>query len=237
MFRNEFNLNKSVRRAVIYATALGVYELSINGNRVGKDYFTPGCTGNKAEKTVYLFSYFKGNGEDGLHLAYSYDGLNWAALKNDESFLQPTAGNDKLVRDPCILRGPDGMFHMVWTVSWAEKGIGLASSNDLINWSEQKYLPVMEHGPDAINCWAPEIFYDDATEQYMIFWSTTIPGRFPETDGQSSQGPPVPGKNHRIYYVTSKDLQTFSDTKLLYDHGFNVIDGSLLKDKIIPCLL
>ena len=38
---------------------------------------------------VYLFSYFKNNGEDGLHLAYSYDGLKWTALKNDSSFLKP----------------------------------------------------------------------------------------------------------------------------------------------------
>ena len=44
MFRREFHLNKPVRRAVVYATALGVYELSINGSRVGKDYFTPGWT-------------------------------------------------------------------------------------------------------------------------------------------------------------------------------------------------
>ena len=28
---------------------------------------------------VLLFSYFKGNGEDGLHLAYSRDGLQWKA--------------------------------------------------------------------------------------------------------------------------------------------------------------
>lgn len=27
--------------------------------------------------TVYLFSYFKNNGEDGLHLAYSNDGYVW----------------------------------------------------------------------------------------------------------------------------------------------------------------
>jgi beta-galactosidase len=32
--------------------------------------------------SVYLFSYFKGNG-DGLHMAYSYDGYKWAALLND----------------------------------------------------------------------------------------------------------------------------------------------------------
>jgi hypothetical protein len=26
---------------------------------------------------VFMISYFKNNGEDGLHLAYSYDGLKW----------------------------------------------------------------------------------------------------------------------------------------------------------------
>lgn len=95
---------------------------------------------------IYMFSYFKGNGQDGLHLAYSCDGMHWAALKNDSSFLIPDAGKDKLMRDPCIITGPDGLFHMVWTVSWFEKGIGYASSSDLINWSEQKYIPVMEQG-------------------------------------------------------------------------------------------
>ena len=188
------------------------------------------CDKEKQDEQGYLFSYFIDNGQDGLHLAYSFDALSWTALNNDSSFLTPTAGQDKLMRDPCIIQGPDGTFHMVWTVSWGEKGIGLASSRDLIHWSEQRYIPVMEHEPRALNCWAPEIFWDEATQQYMIFWSTTIPGRFPETDGQSSQGPPEPGKNHRIYYVTSKDLSDFSETKLLYDHGFNVIDATLLKD-------
>src|ERR1044071_3775134 len=89
-------------------------------------------------KSVYLFSYFKGNGEDGLHLAWSADGLKWQALKNDSSFLTPTAGKDKLMRDPCIIRGGDGLFHMVWTVSWNEKGIGYASCPDLISCAEQK---------------------------------------------------------------------------------------------------
>lgn len=38
------------------------------------------------EREVYVFSYFKGNGEDGLHLAVSEDGLSWKTLKNDSSF-------------------------------------------------------------------------------------------------------------------------------------------------------
>jgi hypothetical protein len=180
-------------------------------------------------QSKYLFSYFKGNGEDGLHLAVSNDGLKWEALKNDSSFLTPTVGKDKLMRDPSILLGPDNIYHLTWTVSWKERGIGYAESKDLIHWSEQKYLPVMEHEPGALNCWAPELFYDDLENQYLFFWATTIPGRFPETDGQhktkSSEG-----LNHRIYYVTTKDFKTFSDTKLFYDHGFNVIDATIAKD-------
>jgi len=81
----------------------------------------------QAKKSPYLFAYFKGNGEDGLHLAYSLDGYKWAALKNDQSFLKPTVSKDKLMRDPCIIKGKDGLFHMVWTVSWNDKGIGYAS--------------------------------------------------------------------------------------------------------------
>ena len=177
-----------------------------------------------AQDEVYLFSYFKGNG-DGLHLAYSTDGYNWQALKNDSIFLKPTAGNDKLMRDPCIIRGADGKFHMVWTVSWNEKGLGYASSGDLIHWSEQQFIPVMAHEPNARNTWAPEITYDPRKKEYMIYWATTITGLYPETQSQEDNA-----YNHRMYYVTTKDFKNFSDTKLLYEPGFNVIDATIVKD-------
>jgi hypothetical protein len=88
----------------------------------------------------------------------------------------------------------------------------------------------MEHEPEARNCWAPEIIYDDRTKEYVIFWATTIPGRFPESDGQSSKGPPDPGLNHRIYCVTSEDMEAFNPTKLFYNPGFNVIDSTIVKN-------
>lgn len=177
------------------------------------------------KNTVYLFSYFKDNGQDGLHLAYSEDAFTWHPLKNDSSFLKPTAGKDKLMRDPCIIRGHDGKFHMVWTVSWNEKGIGYASSKDLVNWSEQQYIPVMEHEDSALNCWAPEIIYDKSEKLYMIYWATTIPGRFPQGDSSGDAK-----YNHRMYFCTTKDFKRFSPTKLLYDQGFNVIDATIQKE-------
>jgi alpha-L-rhamnosidase len=42
--RREFPLDKPIRRARLYATARGVYELYINGNRVGNDVLAPGWT-------------------------------------------------------------------------------------------------------------------------------------------------------------------------------------------------
>jgi alpha-L-rhamnosidase len=42
--RRNFFVGRSFKRAVVYASALGLYELHINGKRVGEDYFTPGWT-------------------------------------------------------------------------------------------------------------------------------------------------------------------------------------------------
>jgi beta-xylosidase len=183
---------------------------------------------NPASEMKYVFSYFKGNGEDGLHLAWSNDGLNWTALNNDRSFLQPQVGG-KLMRDPFICRGPDGTFHLVWTTGWWDKGIGITHSPDLIHWSKQELLNVMANEPNAMNCWAPEVFYDQDQPQYIIFWASTIPGRFRATDNTGD-----PGKsgfcNHRIYCMTTADLKTYSQTRLFYDSGFNVIDATIVKD-------
>jgi hypothetical protein len=178
----------------------------------------------QVKDSVLLFSYFKGNGEDGLHLAFSEDAYKWTALRNDSSFMKPTAGKDKLMRDPCIIRDGKGIFHMVWTVSWNEKGIGYSQSNDLLHWSQQRYLPVMEKEEGARNCWAPEIFYDDKHDQFMIYWATTITGKFKETESKKENG-----YNHRIYYVITKDFQSFTEPEILYDQQFNVIDATIVK--------
>ena len=179
-----------------------------------------------AGETAYLFSYFINDSKDGLHLAYSYDGLNWTPLNGGRSFLAPSVGKDKLMRDPSICQAPDGTFHMVWTSSWTDRIIGYASSRDLIHWSEQQAIPVMMHEPEAHNCWAPELFYDEPSETYYIFWATTIPGRHKEVPTSESEK----GLNHRMYYVTTKDFRTFSKTKMFFNPDFSVIDAAIVKD-------
>jgi len=42
--RKEFVISKPVAKATLYATALGLYELHLNGSRIGHDFLTPGWT-------------------------------------------------------------------------------------------------------------------------------------------------------------------------------------------------
>src|SRR5258708_8008064 len=120
----------------------------------------------------YVFSYFVDNGEDGLHLLSSRDGLEWTTLNGGRSFLYPAVGS-RLMRDPSITRGPDGTFHLVWTTGWWDTGIGIAHSKNLVDWSAQKYLPVMADTPEARNCWGPEIFFYADNGRSPIFRGPT----------------------------------------------------------------
>lgn len=180
---------------------------------------------DESSENVYMFSYFVDNGEDGLHLAYSHDGLKWLPLNDGKSYLQPTLGKDKLMRDPSIVQDNKGVFHMVWTTGWWDQSIGYASSKDLKSWSEQLEIPVMKGFKGTKNSWAPEIFFDSSTEEFYIFWASTIPGAFPDIEDSETEK----DLNHRQYYVSTKDFKTFSETKLFFDPNFSVIDGSILK--------
>lgn len=177
----------------------------------------------------YLFSFFRDPDTTGLNLAWSSDGLKWHDLAPPQgnSFLAPTVGG-KIMRDPCLRLGPDGVFRLVWTTSWTRPlAFGYASSRDLRHWSEPQAVPVFTNDPAALqnarNVWAPELFYDQAGKQWLIFWATTISGRFPATDQTGDSG-----FNHRIYYTTTQDFKSFAPTKLLYDGGFDVIDATML---------
>ena len=146
----------------------------------------------------YVYSSFVGNGEDGLHLLTSLDGKNWTPVKGYASIYKQSSG---LMRDPSICRGADGKYHMVWTTGWWDHTLGIAHSENLIHWTNQQNLypwadyrgPGEEESdgsrwpedltqpaarnPKVRNCWAPEIFFDERTGEYMIVWATTIDAR------------------------------------------------------------
>ncbi|HRG22844.1 MAG TPA: glycoside hydrolase family 43 protein [Chitinophagaceae bacterium] len=172
-------------------------------------------------RKAWIFTSFHEPADKGLRMLYSYDGKKWTDL--DTVLLRPSVGNQKVMRDPSMVQDKNGIFHLVWTSSWrGDKGFGYASSKDLLNWSAQQFIPVLQKEPVVVNTWAPELFYDEDADQFMIIWASCIPGRF-------DRGIEEDSNNHRMYVTTTKDFKTFSETKLFLDPGFSVIDAVIVK--------
>lgn len=172
-------------------------------------------------RNAYLFTSFHEPADAGLRLLYSNNGYQWNDF--DTVLLKPLVGNQKVMRDPSMVQGPDGTFHLVWTSSWrGDKGFGYAASKDLIHWTEERFIPVMQQEPATVNVWAPELFYDDTKKDFIIIWASCIPGRF-------ERGIEDDSNNHRMYVTTTKDFKNFTDTKLFFDAGFSAIDAVIVK--------
>jgi len=111
----------------------------------------------------------------------------------------------------------------VWTSSWkGDRGFGYASSKDLIHWSEQEFIPVMDFDTATVNVWAPELYFEEDTREFFIVWASTIPFKF-------EKGMEEENNNHRLYYTTTRDFKSFSPVKLFFDPGFSVIDAVIVK--------
>lgn len=162
-------------------------------------------TSTTADK--YGFVFFRNNGQNGVYLAKSADGLNWKEANGGNPVL-PAVLDDRITRDPSVCLGPDGVYHIVFTTSWKHRGFGVAHSKDLLTWSTPEFVPINEDWPGARNTWAPEIVWDDAQKLYVIVWATQSDAR-----------------GHRQYYTTTSDFKTWSPRKLYYDPGHSVIDS------------
>ncbi len=72
LLRKEFEVAKPIKRALAYVTGLGQYEMTLNGEKVGQDWITPGWT--QYAKTILLDTYDvttqlrQGRNVAGLHI-------------------------------------------------------------------------------------------------------------------------------------------------------------------------
>ena len=181
---------------------------------------TMGLFASCATNEMYVYTSFHEPATDGLRYLASRDGVHWDSVPG--TWLKPEVGKQRVMRDPSIVRTPNGVYHFVWTCSWrGDPGFGYAESKDLIHWSEQRFIKVMDD-PTTVNVWAPELFYDDVRKQCMIVWASCIPHKFP-------RGVEDEDNNHRLYYTTTKDFKTFAPARLLIDTDFSAIDATILK--------
>lgn len=171
------------------------------------------------QNDIFLFSYFV-NERDGMYLAVSEDGLYWQALNDNRPVLKSYVG-DSLLRDPSLVLDKNGRFHLVFTTSWTNLGFGYTSSIDLKQWEPQKFISVQIDS--ARNAWAPELFYDEEKDDFFIIWATAK--RHIPTLKTGFKG------DHRQYFITTSDFESFSIPQLLYEGHFSdmaIIDTYIL---------
>jgi hypothetical protein len=155
-----------------------------------------------------------------LHLALSRDGRHWTPLNNNLPIW------DHWLRDPFVARAPDGLWHLLATggARRGERQRGPtclhATSKDLLHWENPRSLTLMENvhdesGRPARNIWAPEWFLDEDTGDIVLLWSSSF-----EDAGW---------KKSRLWWARTRDWQTFTPARVLFDPPYSVIDGTLLK--------
>ena len=181
------------------------------------------------EYNNYLFAYFVGEGKGGeaIYFAVSRDGYNWRELNGGKSVLKSTLGTTGL-RDPFIMRSADGeRFYLVATDlcinkdgDWwkaqtnGSKSVMFWESQDLIHWSEQQMLAI--NNKTAGCTWAPEMYFDKETGEYMIFWASRT-----MSDHYAQQ---------RIFYTTTKDFTEFAKPKAWINYPYSTIDTTIIEE-------
>lgn len=202
-------------------------------------------------KEAYAFAYFTGEGADGENISLaasrgddplSYQELNQDASGTTQPILTSTLG-EKGLRDPFLIRSAEGdrFFLLATDLRIAGRAGGndfgsaqengsrslmIWESTDLVNWSDQREVKVSSDF--AGNTWAPEAFFDEETEEYVVYWASALYPT-PATNGRD-----IETSYQRMMFATTKDFATFSEPQPWIDvergPGDGMIDATIARD-------
>ncbi|WP_390458869.1 Ig-like domain-containing protein [Bifidobacterium apicola] len=148
------------------------------------------------------------------------------------------------LRDPYVLRSHDGdEYYMIATdlkvsrQGWGQNQqygslkIEAWKSKDMVNWTRTNAddgsdAGIVVNSPNQGMTWAPEAFWDDALNAYVVFFSSRA-----YTDGSRSTA--INGKKGSPYnivrYAITRDFKTFTPAKDWQDTGYSRIDSTVFK--------
>lgn len=198
--------------------------------------------GGSATTEAYFWTFFTGEGQGAERVSIAAskgnDALSWNTLNGGQPVFSSTVGTQGL-RDPFLLRAPGGdKFYMIATdlkVDGLAGGFTTAQisgsrfievweSNDLVTWSAQRHVKVS--GDDAGNTWAPEAYWDDKLDTFVVYWASNL---YPTTNPADRTAVTY----NRMMYATTDDFVTFSDPKPWIDvrrgAGLGTIDSTVAK--------
>ena len=217
-----------------------------DGNTETKEFeLTVKAAVEQPKTTDYLFAHFTGTEgsatDEQMYFATSKDGLSWhdtresgdPVLSWNNSQTGNSRGKDNGVRDPYLVRSPEGdtVYLIATELSIHNRGgWGAATattngstnlivweSHDFVNWSEPRAVDVASQIPGAGMAWAPEAYWDDVNKQYMVYWATAS-----DADNKS-------GDRTNMYYSTTRDFVNFTTPVKWIDRVKSVIDTTMIK--------
>lgn len=186
---------------------------------------------------AYLFVHFKEkstpDGEQ-VYFGVSRDGFHWEEVNGGNpvlwcyygdkgardftiTFCRETGKYVILATDLSLAYGMRGKYHNCWDeISRnGSKCLSLWESEDLLQWTEQRLVKI---GDEKFGClWAPDIIYDNVSQDYLIHWSSA--------HADNDYG------NKAIYSCRTKDFKSFTAPKELYRHAKDsVIDSAIYEE-------
>lgn len=181
------------------------------------------------EYSGYLMVHFIGEDPDGeqVYFSYSEDGLHFKDLNNGLPVLLSKIG-EKGVRDPFLIRSPmENKFYLIATdlriasgkgwgaaVEAGSRDIIVWESADLVHWSTPQAVTIGVPGAGCV--WAPEAIYDDAADDFLVFWAS------------ATQEPHEQERKHKIYSSRTKDFRSFTPAEIYIERESHIIDSTII---------
>ncbi|MFC1764731.1 sulfatase-like hydrolase/transferase [Planctomycetota bacterium] len=167
----------------------------------------------------YLFAHMTKKDYGRLYYSISQDGLHWTPLNKGERVLKDYRGH------PDITLGRDGRYYLLGMVP-DQSVVRIWESSDLLNWVVLRdFQPDLAKLPgfNSATNWhgAPKMVYDTALDQYVVTWHSATKGR---------QRSSIYWGSMRTLYVTSRDLEHFSDPQRLLPYDMATIDVLLRQE-------
>ena len=177
----------------------------------------------------YLLVHFIGEQPDGeqVYFSYSEDGLHWKDLNAGLPVLRSELG-EKGVRDPFLVRSPkEDKFYLIATDLRIANGKGwdaaanagsrdiiIWESADLVHWSSPWAVTLGVPGAGCV--WAPEAIYDEATDDFLVFWAS------------ATQEPQEKERKQKIYSARTKDFRSFTASEKYIERENHIIDTTII---------
>lgn len=213
---------------------------TLNGQTAQRSFeVTVAEVGRWAPDAGYAAAYFKSDGDEKIYQAATSgnDFFTFSPVNGGNAVITSTA-DTKGLRDPYILRSKDGdKYYMVATDLCISCGTGWGpaqsngslkievwESTDLVHWDRTngENTGITINQPAAGMTWAPEAYWDDDLQSYVVFFASRLYSDASHTNSDKLYA--------RMFFVLTRDFRTFTYPPASWqDTGYARIDSTVTK--------